>query len=479
MAADEQELQALLDEVRALRDDLEILKANPVIGDAVAATLSTPALSRTTAEADTPCSSASPCPWRRSRVSRATTSPSHRRSTPVNPSRTERGHCYIPFAPVARSVEAGWLTEGLAVPVSVQQGAPMLNLRAHGELPALDELLATARAIAAESVVVEGVGGFLWAALLRSVGFAGALTVIPYVNPTSSYDVSCILAYRPFALAGDRVLVGSSPSARILRSLGVDARVCEVFGVDCDLFRPGAYSAALLDELGIQRGRMLLFAGRGQQDKDIYRLLRVAFRAQLLFEDMQVVLCLRAVDDAYVAPIEKLQGRRVRVLRDPPRRTLAQLYASADVFVTAATSPFETFGRAPAEALACGTPVVAPRFDGFPEVLAQPGTALVELDGVDADENQLLRAVYEMLSRPPAREETARAARDRFARSQTVAIAFAADPPPRPEGFLKLELPAAWPRQLSLGDLWRPGHARFATFDDDLRASVRACLACH
>jgi len=35
----ERELHALLNEVRALRDDLEILKANPVIGDAVAATL--------------------------------------------------------------------------------------------------------------------------------------------------------------------------------------------------------------------------------------------------------------------------------------------------------------------------------------------------------------------------------------------------------------------------------------------------------
>ena len=37
--AREAELRALLDEVRALRQDIDVLKANPVIGDAVSATL--------------------------------------------------------------------------------------------------------------------------------------------------------------------------------------------------------------------------------------------------------------------------------------------------------------------------------------------------------------------------------------------------------------------------------------------------------
>lgn len=393
-------------------------------------------------------------------------------------SRTEPGFCYIPYAPVTRSVEAAWLRDAVAVPVSVQQSAPTLNVRDQAQLPALDVLLSTARAIAAESVVVEGIGGFLWAALLRQVGFAGAVIVIPYVNPTSWYDISCIAAYRPFARPDDRILVGSSPSARILRSLGVDARVCEVFGVDSELFRPAVDAASVLDRLGIPRGRLLLFAGRGQQDKDLYRLLRVALKAQLLFDDLQIVFCLRTIDDTYIAPIEKLRRRGVYVLRDPSRRILAHLYACADVFVTAATSPFETFGRALAEALACGTPVVAPRFDGFPEVLAQPGTALAALDGVEASEEQLLLAVYETLARPSARSATADAAHERFARSKTLATAFAADPPPPPTGAVELVLPTAWPAEQTIVDLWRSGHARLSALDDQLRASVRACLAC-
>src|SRR6185503_16294497 len=121
----------------------------------------------------------------------------------------------------------------------------------------------------------------------------------------------------------------------------------------------------------------------------------------------------------------------------PGRDQLAGLYAGADVFVTASTSHFETFGRAPAEALACGTPAVAPRYDGFVQVLDQPGGRLVDVDFTDGgphvDEDQLLRAVYEVLSAPvpPDRSTIAAAARRRLGRSATIGLLayLAGDPP--------------------------------------------------
>ena len=77
------------------------------------------------------------------------------------------------------------------------------------------------------------------------------------------------------------------------------------------------------------------------------------------------------------------QERRVRLVVNPNREQLADLYSAADVFATASTSHYETFGRAPAEALACGTVAIAPRYDGFVDVLAQPGGRLVDVEFED------------------------------------------------------------------------------------------------
>ncbi len=67
---------------------------------------------------------------------------------------------------------------------------------------------------------------------------------------------------------------------------------------------------------------------------------------------------------------------RVRFLGAVPHERLPGLYSAADLLV-ATSFASETFGIALAEAQACGTPVVAARFGGFPEVVRHGETGFL------------------------------------------------------------------------------------------------------
>lgn len=404
---------------------------------------------------------------------------------------------YIPYEPLAESAEAGWLARHLGLDVRVAP-APSLNGTA---LPPLAELpRAVAGVQALGSAVLEGPGGFLWAAVLRAHGFAGSVTVLPYLNPHRWRDVAAVALYRRFAQPGDHVFLGSGPSAAVYASCGIGAAVGEPYGIDDELFRLRPEAERTRRELGIPPGRMLLFAGRAERDKDLYRLLRVGVKAQLLFGDLQLVIASHVVDEAYLAAArERLGGSAgVHFVTGLGREQLADLYSSADAFVTASTSHFETFGRAPAEALACGTAAIAPRYDGFAEVLDQPGGTLVDLDPSSAtpavDEEGLLRAVYDTLSAPrrPAAREVSAAARRRLGRSHTIRLldylaGRAARRPGAPAGPPTPELPGAWRRPLgeiarrppreALAWFWDGcDHGRLGAEDAEFAGAVRRSL---
>ena len=338
---------------------------------------------------------------------------------------------YIPFDVGAVSAEAHWVRDYFGCEVLIPQGIPQLNGTTPIFLPSIEAVRdVVCPLLAADCVIAEGPAGFLWTAALRHHGFEGSATVLPYLNPRRWQDVAAAVLYTRFRDSRDRVYLGSTPSARVYRRLGVHAQVGEPYGIDDRTFRPRPKAADVLRRLRIPPGRMLLFAGRAQSDKDLYRLLRVALKARILFPNLRIVLASHVIDEAYLATLRRELGpdSGVHTIEQPDSEDLADLYCVADVFVTAATSHFETFGRAPAEALACGTPAVAPSYDGFAEVLDQPGGSLVgvELDesGPHVHEDELLRAVYEVLSAPdrvPA-SQVSMAAHRRFARSRTIEL---------------------------------------------------------
>ncbi len=311
---------------------------------------------------------------------------------------------YVPFSPTDLCQEARWLAEALTCEVVVCDP---------DEVP-----------LACEAIVLEGVTGFRHAAALRSRGYRGRLDILPYLNPASWEDILSVAAYTKVAEHTDRVFVGSGPSAGILAALGVRARVAEPYGIDDDVFTVCGEA---------EDPPILLYAGRLQPDKDVQRLLGMAVRARLLVPGLRIVLASHIIDPPVASALSLLDAP-IQLVREPSRKELAALYSSASVFVTASTSHFETFGRAPAEAMACGTPAIAPCYDGFAEVLDQVGGHTVPTvtgDGGSLAVNQtlLLRTVYDVLTGPrPPRHEISATARRRFGRAHT--IRCFTDPPP-------------------------------------------------
>ncbi len=412
---------------------------------------------------------------------------------------------YIPYSPTDTSIEAGWLEQGLGCAVDIVRSNHGLNLLDHERLPEPAALWSAFKPFLTYPwIVAEGIGGFLWAAVARSNGFGGAFTLLPYLNPTSWFDLTSIAAYRRWADPRDRIFVGSTASARVYQAFGVDAIVGEPFGVDCDVFRPRPEASVTITQLGIAAtAPIMLFAGRVEPDKDLHRLLSVALKAHLLIPNLQVVIASHVVDRGYLSLVTRLLAREhaLHLIAQPSREQLAALYTAADVFVTASTSHFETFGRAPAEALACGTTAIAPRYDGFADVLAQPGGKLVAVDLEDgvprASEGGLLRAVYEALTFPPdaSASEIAATARRRFSRARSLGLldylaGSAASAPIHPARLDALEVRtpdpwraaacrmAAMNSREALAHIWnRREHGKLAGLDESFRITIRNVLA--
>jgi alpha-1,6-mannosyltransferase len=102
---------------------------------------------------------------------------------------------------------------------------------------------------------------------------------------------------------------------------------------------------------------------------------------------------------------------------DPPSqiedRPLARLLATADVVI--APGPVETFGLAALEALACGTPAVAPGDGALGEVIGDAGVVVRGLDDVIADGEAFADGLLQVAALPPAaRRLAARRQAERF-----------------------------------------------------------------
>jgi glycosyltransferase involved in cell wall biosynthesis len=126
-------------------------------------------------------------------------------------------------------------------------------------------------------------------------------------------------------------------------------------GVDTTLFRYQP-QARIYPPLGVLPRPVQLYVGRLSHEKNITAFLDLELPGTK-------VVC-------GVGPIEAALQRRypqARWLGVLPREELAQLYASADVFVF--PSRTDTFGLVMLEAMACGTPVAAFPVDGPLEVL--------------------------------------------------------------------------------------------------------------
>ncbi|MFE2631977.1 glycogen synthase [Streptomyces sp. NPDC059374] len=186
-------------------------------------------------------------------------------------------------------------------------------------------------------------------------------------------------------------------------------------GIDTTLYRPDP-RADVLARFGIEADRpYVLFVGRITRQKGVPHLLRAV---RHIDPAAQVVLCAGApdtpeIDREFRDLYEELSRVRAGVHWIPqmlPRPEVIQLLTHAAVFVC--PSVYEPLGIVNLEAMACGTPVVASRVGGIPEVVEDGRTGLlVPLD--DDFEAGLARALDAVVGDREAARRMGEAGRER------------------------------------------------------------------
>ena len=138
-------------------------------------------------------------------------------------------------------------------------------------------------------------------------------------------------------------------------------------GVNLDMFQPVDQTDARA-ELGIREERVILYVGRIEPLKGIDILLRAVPMLEY-GEDLRVlVVGGNPGNDAELDRLNSLTAElgivdSVTFTGSVPQSALPTYYSAADVFVLPSHS--ESFGLAPLEAMACGTPVVVSRVGGM------------------------------------------------------------------------------------------------------------------
>ncbi|MFS8197687.1 glycogen synthase [Streptomyces sp. CWNU-52B] len=186
-------------------------------------------------------------------------------------------------------------------------------------------------------------------------------------------------------------------------------------GIDTSLYRPD-HGTDVLERIGLDLSRpYVLFVGRITRQKGVPHLLRAV---RDIDPAAQVVLCAGApdtpeIDQEFRVLFEELSRVRGGVHWIPqmlPRPEVIQLLTHAAVFVC--PSVYEPLGIVNLEAMACGTPVVASRTGGIPEVVEDGETGV--LVPVDEDfEGGLAQALDAVLGDTGAARRMGEAGRAR------------------------------------------------------------------
>jgi glycosyltransferase involved in cell wall biosynthesis len=167
--------------------------------------------------------------------------------------------------------------------------------------------------------------------------------------------------------AGGMITVARALKERLV-ALGVPDGRIEVLrnGVDLRLFRP-VDREMWRRELGFRRTTLLsvgnLVTHKGHD---------LAIRALALLPDMDLVVVGSGPERASLAALAHASGLADRVSFVPvmPQEELRQYFGSADALVLASSR--EGWANVLLESMACGTPVIASRVGGTPEVVTAP-----------------------------------------------------------------------------------------------------------
>ncbi len=201
------------------------------------------------------------------------------------------------------------------------------------------------------------------------------------------------------ARRADAVVTVSRTSARsIQRAFKVpDARLRVVYnGVETDVFRP-------LPAIQRDRGHIVYMANTEDANKGVRFLLEACRRLKEAGEEFRLTIVDKPAEDLSVAPpIVRAMGLGDRVTFSGrlAEEDLVELLNRATFAVCA--SVYEGFGLPPAEAAACGTPLLSTTGGALAEVL-EPGVSALMVPPGDVE--ALAAGIRRMLHDTPLREQ--------------------------------------------------------------------------
>ena len=165
-------------------------------------------------------------------------------------------------------------------------------------------------------------------------------------------------------------------------------------GVDMELFNPNIPREEARRKLGIPYNvKVILWNDRISPEKDLECFIKAMEHVLREMKEAYVYIKGRAVVKDYYdkvkEPLKKLkETTKVKIhIGWIPHSKVPLLYRAADVFVR--TSKHENFGLGAIEAMACGTPVVAPNATTFPEIIGDATTLYRPGDPLDLAEKTI------------------------------------------------------------------------------------------
>lgn len=211
------------------------------------------------------------------------------------------------------------------------------------------------------------------------------------------YGIACLLESRAYANPNTVLVVNSGKTARELAChYGRSGAIPVIYlGIDHSVFgaaRRVALREAARRELGLARDQfVLILVGNDWLNKGVPVLLDAIERLQEL--SIHLLLVSREVPSRWskIVTDKGLKGR-VRLL--PPRKDIESYYAAADVY--AGPSLQDAYAMPPAEAMACGLPVIVSAAAGVSEIITDGVDGLILKDARDAvGLAAMIRRLYE------------------------------------------------------------------------------------
>lgn len=201
--------------------------------------------------------------------------------------------------------------------------------------------------------------------LMRLDGYRIPTILFPHIN---AFPLEVLMLYSIFCVLGheeDVVVCGCADTAQRYRyTLGIQTLALPTFGITDDFYPMDPHWCRRKLQLS-QDEKMIVFAGRFAKDKALPQLLRTAQRLRKSFP-LRLVLILSSIEQDLWRKHRSVLAD-AHVLHNVSKEKLRLWYNAADVFSFPGCSIFETWGRAPIEAILCKTPVVLADWCGFRE----------------------------------------------------------------------------------------------------------------